>query len=128
MPAEPKPLLPLLATLGQVVEDVLGPQPVELAVASGGPDALLQLSAARRSTLTPARLVAEGAGVALADRLEVGHILPNTGGLVPKRPWTALPPRTLAAALAFDEACLGVVSCFVAWLPCRLRFVSQGQS
>ena len=127
MPAEPKPLLLRLATPSQLAEAVLGSRPVELAVDRGGPGALLQLSAARRSTSMPARLVAEWAGTALADRLEVGHILPNTRGLVPKRPWIALPLRTLAAVLAFGEACLGVVSCSVAWLPCRLRFVVRGQ-
>ena len=128
MPSEPKPLLLRLATPSQVAEAVLRSRPVELAVVRGGPGALLQLSAARRSTSMLARLAAEWAGTALADRLEVGHILPNTGGLVLKQPWIALPLRTLATVLAFGEACLGVVPCSAAWLPYRLRLVFQGRS
>ncbi len=76
----------MFVTLGQAVKDVLGQRPVELAVAREGPDALLRSMAARRSTLALAQLMAEGAGSALVDRLGVGHSLPNTGGLVPKRP------------------------------------------
>ncbi len=123
MLAEPKPLLQLLAILGQVVESVLGQRPAELAAARAG----LQSKAARRSTLALAWPVAEGAGSALVERLGVGHSLPNTVGLGPKRPWPASPPNMPAAVLASVEACLGVVSCFAAWPPCRLRLVFQGQ-
>jgi hypothetical protein len=118
VPAEPKPLLLRLATAGQVAEAVLGSRL----------GALLPLSAVRQSTLVPARLAAERAWAALADRLEVGQNLPNTGGSVPKQPWIALPLRTLVAVLAFGEACLGVMPCFAAWPPYRLRLVFQGRS
>jgi hypothetical protein len=85
------------------------------------------VDAARRSTPALVRLVAERAGPLLADGLEVGHSLPNTEGLEPTWPWSALPPRMLVVVLAFGEACLGAVSCSAAWLPCRLRLVLRGQ-
>nr|AAL93077.1 hypothetical protein [Oryza sativa Japonica Group] len=81
--------------------------------------------AARRSTLALARLVAEGAGSALVDRLGVGHNLPNTGGLVLKRPWIVLPSRltwactavsAVGAAADYDGAAWGTSS----WLVKRI--------
>ena len=127
-PARPKPLLPLLVTFGQVVEDALGQRPAELAAAHEGPDVLLWSEAAQRSILAFEWLVADGAGLMLVGRLGVGCNPPNTGGLGPKRPWHASPSHTSAAVLAFDEACLGVASCSGAWPPCRLRHVLQGRS
>jgi hypothetical protein len=124
--AKQKPLPSMLVTFGPVVRGVLGQRPAEPAAAHEGPGVLLRPKAARRSTLALAWLVAEGVGLMLVGGLGVECNLSNTGGLGPRRPWLAALPRTPAAILAFDEACLGVVSCFCAWPPCQLRPVLRG--